>query len=116
MICPAEGLRAYLHRTDSLRPSNVFCLFITCKQPFMRATSQSLSRWIKTTLLNSGLDTTRFSAHSTRHATSTAAARRKVSLDIIRATAGGLGNLKRLLRSNRPVSDRDSFARAILDQ
>ncbi|VEN52736.1 unnamed protein product, partial [Callosobruchus maculatus] len=57
-------------------------------KPFRQATKQTLSRWVKETLRLSGVDTSIFKAHSTRHAASSAALRLGVSIDTILQTAG----------------------------
>lgn len=66
-ICPANTLLCYLEKTKTLR-GEVKNLFISFKKPFRKVTSQTLSRWIKDILFESGIDTSVFSAHSTRHA------------------------------------------------
>ena len=47
-----------------------------------------LSRWLKLTLEMSGSDTTKFSAHSIRAASTSAALKRNVSIDSILKTEG----------------------------
>lgn len=85
-ICPASALLNYLERTSCIRDCDN--LFIAYKKPHKAVTPQTLSRWIKTTLEMSGIDVSIFSAHSTRHAASSAAKRLGVSIDTIRRTAG----------------------------
>jgi hypothetical protein len=85
-ICPASALLNYIDRTNSIRQCQN--LFVAYKKPHKAVSSQTLSRWIKSTLENSGIDVTIFSAHSTRHAASSAAKRLGVSIDTIRRTAG----------------------------
>lgn len=46
------------------------------------------SRWIKNILAKSGVDTHIYSAHSTRHAATSAASRKGLSVDLIRRSAG----------------------------
>lgn len=86
-VCPAKTIQDYIERTRD-RPTNVNSLLITYKKPYKAATTQSISRWIKQVLSQSGVDTSVFSAHSTRHASTSAAASAGVSLDVIRRTAG----------------------------
>lgn len=85
-ICPVNALLSYKHRTENLRNSNDF--FISFKSPYKPVCSQSISRWIKEVLHKSGIDTTIFTAHSTRHASTSSAHIHGVSLDLIRKTAG----------------------------
>nr|CAI5825467.1 unnamed protein product [Callosobruchus analis] len=86
-ICAATTLESYLKATSQFRETK-FRLFLTYKKPIKEASSQSISRWIKATLSESGIDTSIFCAHSTRHAATSKAKRDGVSLDVIRKTAG----------------------------
>nr|CAH7748607.1 unnamed protein product [Callosobruchus chinensis] len=54
----------------------------------MKATTQTLGRWVKSVLVESGIDTKKFTAHSTRHAATSAAARKGLHFDTIRLAAG----------------------------
>lgn len=116
-ICVAKTLRCYLTRTSGRREVNSERLLITFKKPYHAASSQTISRWIKAVLKKSGVDTTQFSAHSTRHASTSAAYRKGVSLDQVRITAGWTSKSGAFAKFyNRPVvSERGTFARAILD-
>lgn len=86
-ICPARTLLHYLYKTEGLREKSNK-LFITFKKPYRDATAQTISRWLKIILHKSGLDTNQFTAHSTRHASTSAAARKGVSYETIRLAAG----------------------------
>lgn len=115
-ICVKTTLEEYVERTKSLRGSNDL-LFIAFKKPHKAVTPQTLSRWVKNVLLQSGLDTKIFSAHSTRHASTSAAKRKRVSIDVIKNTAGWTSNSQTFAKFyDRPiVTDKEIFARAILD-
>lgn len=91
-ICPANVLRTYIHKTETLRTDQQ-SLFISFKKPHKAVTSQTLSRWIKLTLASSGIDVSIFSGHSTRHASTSKALTAGVSLDLIRKTAKTLQHL-----------------------
>lgn len=90
-ICPASTLKAYLDKTLNLR-SDHQVLFISFRKPHRPVTSQTLSRWVKSVLESSGIDTSLFTAHSTRHASSSKAFMSGVSLSVIRNTAGWTTN------------------------
>lgn len=76
-ICPGKPLSSYLEATQKFRHSSqTDKLILTIKKPIHNASASSISRWIKLVLTESGVDTIIFSAHSTRHA-STSAAKRK---------------------------------------
>lgn len=113
-LCVASTLEAYIEKTKSSRKS-VKELFITCKKPFRAASTQTLARWIKITLKNSGIDTSLFKAHSTRHASSSAAKRNGINVEIIRQTAGWTEKSLVFTKFyNRPLHDKTLFAKAVL--
>ncbi|VEN55552.1 unnamed protein product [Callosobruchus maculatus] len=86
-LCVANTLLSYLEKTKPLRGS-IDYLFICHRKPHCKASCQSISRWIKKTLQLSGVDTDIYKAHSTRHASTSAALRSGIPLDTIIATAG----------------------------
>lgn len=115
-ICPVLTLIHYLERTAPHRGQMVK-LFLSVKKPFREVASSTISRWIKATLEDSGVDTSIFSAHSTRHASTSKAARQGVNIDTIRRTAGwsqGSATFGRFY--NRPVMEQgpEAFAKAVL--
>lgn len=87
-VCPAATLQAYLTASSCLRPSSEERLLLTHKKPHRAATTQTIGRWIKDILNASGIDTSIFHSHSTRHASTSAALRAGVNFDIIRKSAG----------------------------
>lgn len=115
-ICAATTLEAYITRTRDLR-YNGESLFISFKRPYKVVSTQTLSRWVKKVLNASGVNTDVFSAHSTRHASTSAAKRKGVNLDLIRKTAGWSKNSATFAKFyDRPVSDdRDQFAMSVLN-
>ena len=69
-ICPVSNLRRYIEMT-TLHVSNMKSpkpVFITSRKPFRRARPATLGHWIKDSLRSVGVDTERFSARSTRGA------------------------------------------------
>ncbi|XP_046737105.1 uncharacterized protein LOC124405884 [Diprion similis] len=73
-LCPVQTLRDYLDKSKALSsPRDPFLIVIT-KAPYTHASSQTISHWIKKVLNDSGIDRT-LAAHSTRHASTSAAAR-----------------------------------------
>lgn len=115
-ICPARSLINYISITKLIR-NNRKKLFLSYKKPHNEVSTNTISRWIKIMLEESGIDTSVFSAHSTRHASTSAARMRGVSIDEIRRTAGWTGSSTSFGRFyNRPVSnDSVSFAEAIIN-
>ena len=63
-------------------------LFLSYVPPHKEVGSETIARWIKSTLKEVGINTTESTALSTRSAACTAAFRHGVPLDIIMKTAG----------------------------
>lgn len=114
-ICVASTLETYLKSTKEIRGSEK-TLFISFKKPYKAVGKQTLSRWVKCILSESGINTDIFSAHSTRHAASSAAKRNGVSLDVIRKAAGWTEKSKTFAKfyDREIVANQESFALAIL--
>lgn len=86
-ICPIHTLREYIKRTELLR-GNYKQLFISFVRPHKPVSRDTISRWTKTVLKNSGIDTTKFTSHSTRAATASKAKQKDVPLDVILSHVG----------------------------
>lgn len=113
-ICPAKTLEDYLQVTSKLRTEESINILLSCRKPFKVVTSQTISRWIKQTLAESGVDVSIFSAHSTRHASTSAAASAGVCIDTIRKTAGWTTSSSTFARFyNRPITDDGVFVRSV---
>lgn len=91
-ICPATCVIAYVSATAPIRPMSETNLLLTYRKPHKAASSQTIGRWIKQTLEVSGVDTSVFRAHSTRHAATSTALRTGVSIETIRRCAGWTGH------------------------
>lgn len=117
-LCVAKTLSYYIKKTSTLRPRGENKLFITWKKPHHSATSQTLSRWVKRILQKSGIDISQFSTHSTRHASTSAALRAGVNIEVIRNAAGWSQRSNVFVKFyNRPVTAcPDEFARSIITQ
>lgn len=115
-ICAASTLNCYLNRTAALRQGGKLSrLFLTYKKPYKEATSQSISRWIRLVLDKSGINTSIFTAHSTRHASTSAAVNRGINIDTIRKTAGWTASSDVFAKFyNRPLMRLNNFADAII--
>ena len=69
-LCVVNTLKHYLRQTNDKRKSrNLLVSFVT----FQKVTTCTISRWLKTTLSMSGIDTSFFSGHSTRGASASCA-------------------------------------------
>lgn len=111
-ICPAKALCDYLDATKHLRDSNN--LFISFRKPYKKVSTSTISRWIKKCLTESGIDTSIFTSHSTRHATTSAAFKKGVNIDDIRRTAGWSGESTVFGKFyNRPIINNCVFAESV---
>ena len=73
LLCPVRCLKAYEGATAKFRQKDASQLFLTTVEPHQPVTSSSIARWLKQAIAASGISGD-FSAHSTRGASSTAAA------------------------------------------
>jgi len=71
-LCIYTYLQKYLAVTKSLRGDEMKVL-ISLKKPYQAVSRDTIRRWIKQVLSNSGIDTNVFSAYSTRSASVSAA-------------------------------------------
>lgn len=86
-LCVVTTLKAYLERTRSFRNNEKY-LFLTHRKPFHKASTSTISRWVKDVMKASGVDIAKFKTHSARHASTSAVYRAGLSLDVIKETAG----------------------------
>lgn len=93
-VCPVRCIHTYLHRTKLWRPlvitptcSEPNALFRALISPHKAVSRDTISRWIKTSLDEAGIDTSVFKAHSTRGAATSAAIQNGVSLTDVLTTA-----------------------------
>ena len=83
-LCIVEVLREYLARTQDLRKDRDQ-LLLSYQKPHHPITKDILARWLRDILNKSGVDTELFSAHSTRSASTSAAARCGLPVDVMKA-------------------------------
>ena len=86
-ICPLLTLKEYLVRTKQLRKEEKK-LFISFQKPHKAVSRDTISRWVKMGLSAAGIDTTVFTPHSTRAASTSKAKARSVPMDVIMSLAG----------------------------
>ena len=71
-LCPVSHLQHYLERTFPLR-NGADKIFIALTKPHQGVTPETISRWLRDILKRSGIDTSVFTSHSIRHASSSKA-------------------------------------------
>jgi len=85
--CPFSCLREYIDRTQKFMRTETM-LFISYVKPYKPVSRDTISRWTKATLKTCGIDTTMFSAHSTRTASASKACAKAIPIHEIMAKAG----------------------------
>lgn len=106
-LCIASTLKSYINVTKSLR-GDIDTLLLTTKKPYKAASSQTISRWIRSYLVTCGISK-EFKAHSTRHAVTSAALKKGINLNIIKSTAGWSKDSQVFVRFyNRPIQENRS--------
>ena len=85
-LCVYQTLEHYLQRTESLRKDSM--LFISYAKPHKAVGKETISRWMKETLRQAGIDVEKYKAHSTRSAAASAACQRHLPIQDILAVAG----------------------------
>ena len=111
-LCLVLLMQEYLKRVKPLRGAHTR-LFITTQAPYKEASKQTISRWIKNTLVKAGLDMTIFSPHSTRSAATTKANSGNIPLMTILKTAGWSRDSTFAKYYNKPFISEGVFADAV---
>jgi hypothetical protein len=112
-LCVFHYLSVYLQRTALLRKDNTR-LILTTKKPFRPASKNSISRWVKQVLHLAGVDTTVFSAGSTRSASTSKAKSLGAPIDQILAMGGWSNHSTFTKFYDRSIVPQD-FATRVLD-
>jgi len=111
-LCVYDALKIYLERTKDIRCESKW--FISILGPHRTVSSQTISRWLKTVLETSGVDTSIFSGHSFRHSATSKASSAGICLDTIYKAAGWSEKSKVFARFyNKPICKSD-FSTSLL--
>ena len=114
-LCVASHLQKYLEYTSNIR-NDIKKLFISLTRPHKPVTSQTISRWLKRVLKDGGIDVQIFTAHSTRHASTSTAFSKGIDIETIRKTAGWSENSQVFGRFyNRQILNSNAFAHAVFN-
>lgn len=85
-LCVASTIIEYIRVTKAIR-GDEDKFFISVRKPHKAISSQRLSKWIKSFLGSCGIDDV-YTAHSTRHASTSRASEKGLNIEIIKKTAG----------------------------
>ncbi len=110
-LCIVTVYSEYVRRTTCLRQTSR--LFLSSLKPHGPASRDTLTNWIRQVMASAGIDTTVFTPHSVRGA-STTAARPHVPLATILKTAGWSSSCTFCKYYQKPIEP--SFSKSILDQ
>ena len=117
-LCVVSCLREYEKRTQEFRdqsgvPSQLFLSYV---RPHTPVSLQRIANWLKIVLKEAGIDTSVFSAHSTRGASATAAAKQGIPFSVIMKTADWARESTFRRFYYRPDQDTDpAYAQAVLN-
>ena len=84
-------------------------LFISYTKPHKAVSPDTVSRWVKTTLVDAGIDTSKYSAHSTRSASTSAAKGNNISIATIMKSTGWSQESTFAKFYDKPVAPRENF-------
>ena len=85
-LCVVSRLTEYLKRTKSYR--DTYKLFLTCIKPYRVASKDTMFRWCKSIIKESGISVHSYTSHSSRTAASSYVKSRGPSLSTIIQSAG----------------------------
>ncbi len=113
-LCVYSAVKHYKDITDKLRDPASQELFIISRAPFNPAAQSTVAGWIKSVMADAGIDTSLYTTHSTRKASTSQAADVSVPIGTI-MKAAGWANSNTFARFYRlPVLNHDMFANAVL--
>ena len=113
-LCAVHCIEQYIKLTKEIRKSERH-LFISFRKPHKRASSQTISRWIRVVMKNSGIDTDQYKSHSTRAASTSIAKKMHIPMDVILKHAGWANEKTFEKYYNKPVNTGHStFTQAVL--
>ena len=112
-LCPVFHTKYYIERTKRDRQSSK--LFISTQKPFKAASKSTISRWVKTTLTRAGINTNIYKPHSTRSASTSAAAASDLDITHILKTANWSRATTFAKYYSKPITEGNgAFMKAIL--
>lgn len=104
LICPVRCLKEYIYRTKYLRKGEDQ-LLIKSRKPHGKISRNTVSSWTKKVLVEAGIDTKRFGAHSTRAASTSAALEAGININTLLQQASWKSSLTFAKHYNKPIED-----------
>lgn len=113
-LCVLTVLKEYNKRRKvKVITNKISKLFISYRAPYKAVSKDTISRWIKTAMHQSGIDTSIYKAHSTRAAATSKAKKMDVPIQDILAQAGWSNSVTFAKHYAKPIYQRH-FAEAVL--
>ena len=113
-LCPVAHIHEYVKRTAKLRGEQRK-QFISYQMTHKEVSGKTVSRWFKNTLKLAGINTSKFGAHSTRAATTSAAKAASMPIDIIMQSVGWSQESTFGKHYNKPVDTAANFGDFLLN-
>ena len=113
-LCVVNCINKYIQLTKDLR-GDIDNLFITLQKPYKPASRDTLRRWLITLLNDAGVNVKEFKCHSTRSASTSAAAASNVPIDIIIQAAGWRGERTFADYYNKPIDEANCYSSSLLN-
>ena len=98
----------------TLRDPSQSKLLISYIQPYKPVSRDTVTRWVRSVMSLAGIDTSTYSAHSTRAASVSAASRASVKLQDILDTAGWSSAYCFAKFYDKPITSTSDYARLLL--
>ena len=114
-LCVMTYLKEYLIRTEPVRSAEHTRLFLSYSKPHQPVSQSTISRWVKTVKMKSGIDTAHFKPHSTRAASTSAAFRKGVPLETVMAAAGWSAGCTFATYYKKDVTEDNNYGQYILN-
>ena len=112
-LCVVTHLNIYREKTRSLREVETK-LFISYVKPYRGVSEDTIARWIRTVMMNAGLDVKIFKPHSTRSEATSKATQTCVPIENILKHAGWSNHRTFDRFYNKPVRAESLFADSVL--
>ena len=112
-LCVIKHLREYIKKTQVLR-GDCSQLLLSHVKPHGPASKDTISRWCKNVLKFAGIDVSKFTAHSTRSASTSFLAERNVNIKDIMTSAGWSNEMTFQRYYRKPVGNTFNFGDTIL--
>lgn len=113
-LCTYFVLKEYLKRTRQFRGKTETKLLISYSKPHNAVSKDTISRWIKTVLVRSGINIQIYGPHTIRAASASKAYRSGVPVQNILQTAGWTNASTFRKFYNKSVETGDNFSNAVL--